>query len=111
MEEKYFCLDCQSRFSETGVRKVIESYEIWGANVSHDHYFNVCPICGSDDFMELTKCRLCDEYVPDGADFCDPHLTVINEIMTDAFERLAATTNADAEEVKDVMFRWIDGTL
>jgi len=46
------CLDCGEVFEETGVKVEPESYEYWGAPFSHDHHYQCCPACGSEDFEE-----------------------------------------------------------
>lgn len=46
----YKCQDCDELFSDPGIKVVSEEYEIWGANVTHDHHYACCPRCGSEDF-------------------------------------------------------------
>ena len=47
----YRCQDCDLCFSETGVKIEPEKYEYWGATITHDHHYECCPFCGSEDFI------------------------------------------------------------
>ena len=55
----YKCNQCAKVFEEP--RKESENMgECWGSPAIEHR--RVCPCCGSGDFGEATKCKICDEY-------------------------------------------------
>jgi len=61
----YYCKNCYEEFEEPKYEK--ECFEdFYGVgNLFHDrHYFekSLCPYCGEDDFEEMKKCDVCEEW-------------------------------------------------
>ena len=51
----YKCDDCGAMFSEAGVKTEQEQYEYWGAKITHDHHYECCPCCGSEEFISYQE--------------------------------------------------------
>lgn len=64
----YKCENCGEEFEDPNNVEDFSS-EYFGRMVTH--YTNVCPCCGSDDFQEMDKCEICEEYIPAGEVICE----------------------------------------
>jgi len=50
--ERYECHNCHERFDRPHMAKG-DRYEFWGA---YEYmYYDVCPVCGSEDFEEIKE--------------------------------------------------------
>lgn len=57
----YICKDCGEVFDEIYVK---EDFEILDCGTRKETY-EMCPHCGSDDFVEAKQCKICGEFFAD----------------------------------------------
>lgn len=53
----YYCEDCDSYFEEA------EMIPYTDADIWHQGYKHICPICKSEEIEEAAKCITCGEYI------------------------------------------------
>jgi hypothetical protein len=109
----FYCLECEKYFDEPGEKKETEKFEYWGANITHDFYYECCPYCGSYDYEPASVCELCDEpvYQTDKPkrhkfDYCKYHLDVINTAMDIAIKTIDGS--ADVGKTREDAIKAID---
>lgn len=92
----WYCNECRSEFEDPKVEVELHS-EVDG---KREEYFEVCPICGSEDFEEEETCALCD--------LDKPHLTDCGGkyICEDCIDKVAEELNAirDRMHTKDISY-------
>lgn len=61
----YYCYVCRDVFNEPRVETVkAENYYGVGGEFMSSHTMDIsmCPFCGNEDYEEMAKCPICDEY-------------------------------------------------
>ena len=61
----YYCNNCNSEFEYLELKEVnTEDYYGVGGQFMSTHTMTIssCPHCGSDDYEEMEKCAMCEEY-------------------------------------------------
>lgn len=76
----YRCSRCGQTFDSPDA--VVDFYsEAWGRQVKH--YTSVCPCCGSDDFDEMDRCKICGAWISPGEEICENCHDLVSD-MTDS---------------------------
>lgn len=61
----YYCNNCEEVFDNLDTKEVnAEDYYGVGGQFMSTHTMTIlsCPHCGSDDYEEMEKCAMCEEY-------------------------------------------------
>jgi hypothetical protein len=99
----YFCNNCQNRFDDYGTKPEWVGDKIHGGIQE----FRCCPICGDDDYEELTPCEQCSEPKPkDGEKYCDDCKSEVSKEISAAVQELK--TRWDSELVDQALLQWVE---
>jgi predicted amidophosphoribosyltransferase len=97
----YQCNKCNARF-DTPDKTTIIHYEV---DTSQKETISICPVCGSDNFEEVTICPGCSyHYIKSNEDYC-------NECYQDvsrAVDELANWKQLSREEIIDLINSYLE---
>ena len=101
----YKCNECQEVFDEFS-----KKYEKVGLSTDSlpPAYleFDVCPVCGSDDYESVSWCKNCEnDYTQD--DYCDKCLANASYNLSECIHTIIAETKGDYDEVVKILKEFI----
>lgn len=97
----YKCLICKSEFIEPDHGTIMH----WEVDNRGEEAALLCPVCGTDEFEEVTLCKGCNEhYIESSKDYCD----TCYQDVSDALNQLAELKKIPFATAVNLISSWIE---